>query len=231
MTVLGIETATQICGAAIVRDDDLLAEYRLNIKNVHARLIMGAIEKLMNDCDISFDVLDGTAVSIGPGSFTGLRIGLSVAKSLAFSRRIPIVAVPTLEALAAQAPVANGIICPFIRARMGEVYTALYERENFRDNLIEDVSIVALNGFADRIPKGAYAIGETALIESVNLSRSQIQSAPAGFEHLSAFTVGRIGAVKLARGETEDVDVIEPRYFQDFIAGKPKKPIIVEDDR
>ncbi len=103
MIVLGIETATQGCGAALTRDGQLICEYRSQLKNAHERVLAPAIEHLVQDANIQMAEIAGIAVSIGPGSFTGLRIGLATAKGIAYATERPIVAVPTLEALAHQA--------------------------------------------------------------------------------------------------------------------------------
>ncbi|MBN2355030.1 tRNA (adenosine(37)-N6)-threonylcarbamoyltransferase complex dimerization subunit type 1 TsaB, partial [candidate division KSB1 bacterium] len=121
MIILGIETATQVCGVALARDGVLLCEYRSNMKNIHARVLTASIEKIWQDAQVEAGQLNGIAVSIGPGSFTGLRIGLSTAKGIAFAVGCPIMAVPTLQALAHQAPVTAGTICPILRSRPDQV--------------------------------------------------------------------------------------------------------------
>jgi len=226
MIILGIETATQICSTALVKDDTLLAEYRLNIKNAHAGKLVGAIKKLLQDADVKLQELSGIAVSIGPGSFTGLRIGLSVAKGLALVDSIPIAAVPTLAALASQAPVADGLICPLIRSRAKEFYTALYQRHQFLDKQLEDVHVLQMNELQSFIPEKALLIGDINALQKQDFDLSAFQTAPEPYSLLSGYTIARLGAVLVSQGRTEDLDTLEPLYHQDFIACKPKKSIL-----
>jgi len=232
LLVLGIETATQICGVAIVKGGNLLAEYRLNIKNAHARKLVGAIEKLWLDCGISASDLNGIAVSIGPGSFTGLRIGVSTAKGLALANSLPITGVSTLQALAAQAPIRNGLVCPVIRSRANEVYAALYERVDFQDKLVEEVAVLTLEAFSGFAPKGATIVGEPAELMQPLASQQDYYIVPKEFSLLSAFTVARIGYEQISAGQVADLATLEPMYFQEFIASKPKKTpaLLGEDD-
>ncbi len=226
MIILGIETATQICSTALVRDDTLLAEYRLNIKNAHAGKLVGAIEKILHDADVKLQELSGVAVSIGPGSFTGLRIGLSVAKGLALADSLPIAAVPTLAALASQAPIADGLICPIIRSRAKEFYTTLFQRHQFADEQIKDVQVLKLDEMSSFIPQHAMLVGDTDTLQKQGFDINGYKRVPKQHSYLSGFTIARMGARLVSEGKTENLDIIEPLYYQDFIACKPKKSIL-----
>ena len=226
MIILGIETATQICSTALIGNDSLMAEYRLNIKNAHAGKLVGAIEKILQDADIKVQELSGIAVSIGPGSFTGLRIGLSVAKGLAMPDAIPLVAVPTLTALASQAPVADGVVCPLIRSRVKEFYVALYQRRQFVDEQFEDVHVLQMDELHNFIPENALLIGDIHALQKQGFNLSGFQTAPQQYSLLSGYTIARLGAALVSQGRMEDLDTLEPLYHQDFIAGKPKKSVL-----
>src|SRR5512142_395937 len=134
MMLLGIETATTVCAAAVVRDGELLAEELVDERNVHAERLMGMIDAAFRRSGTTLEQMAGLAVSIGPGSFTGLRIGLSVAKGLVYASGKPLLPVPTLQALAQKAAGAPGTadgeesILPVLDARRGDVYCALYRR-------------------------------------------------------------------------------------------------------
>ncbi|MDZ7261012.1 MAG: tRNA (adenosine(37)-N6)-threonylcarbamoyltransferase complex dimerization subunit type 1 TsaB, partial [candidate division KSB1 bacterium] len=130
--MLGIETATEVCGVALTEDEDLIAEYRLNLDRSHAERLVPAIERITNDAQLSLKELQLIAVSIGPGSFTSLRIGLATAKGLAFSLALPLVSVVSLDALAVQAPTFWGgfQICALITARKHEAYAAFYRKQS-----------------------------------------------------------------------------------------------------
>ena len=128
MYILAIESSGNVASAAIAGKDKILAEYTVNIGKTHSQTLLPMIDRILSDAEMSVNDLDAIAVSRGPGSFTGLRIGSATAKGLAASAEIPIVDVPTLEALAVGVGNAGKkLICTVIDARRNEVYTALYE--------------------------------------------------------------------------------------------------------
>src|SRR3990172_456108 len=126
MRVLAVETSTLAGGAAIVDGDRVVGQYLLDVSVTHSERLMVAIDRLLGDAGWAPRDLDGLAVAIGPGSFTGLRIGLSTVKGLAFALSIPVAAVPTLDAMAATLPFAALPVCPVLDARKHEVYASLY---------------------------------------------------------------------------------------------------------
>ena len=129
MLVLGIETSTTQGGVAIVGEDRVLYEAVLNVEVTHSERLLPAVDRALAEARISLETLGGIAVSIGPGSLTGLRIGLSTAKGLAYATGLPLVGVPTLEAMAWALPAARWQVCPVLDARKHEVYAALFRHE------------------------------------------------------------------------------------------------------
>ncbi|MCX8071283.1 MAG: tRNA (adenosine(37)-N6)-threonylcarbamoyltransferase complex dimerization subunit type 1 TsaB [Candidatus Binatia bacterium] len=121
-----METATWLASVALSKDESVIAEWESLTRGQHAAVLLPAIRALLKDASVTLADIDAVAVSVGPGSFTGLRVGLSVAKGLAFARKIPVVAVPTLEALAYAALPAEEPILTVLDARKGEVYAAGY---------------------------------------------------------------------------------------------------------
>ncbi len=135
MYILAIESSGNVASAAVAEDSKILAEYTVNIGKTHSQTLLPMIDRVLTDAEMSVNDVSAIAVSRGPGSFTGLRIGSATAKGLAASAGIPIADVPTLEALAVGVGNAGGrLICPVIDARRNEVYTALYE-EVLPDNV------------------------------------------------------------------------------------------------
>ncbi len=126
MLVLGIDTATLVCSVALATEDSIVGEYSLNINKTHSQRLMPLIAGMLDDADLSKKDIQGVAVASGPGSFTGIRIGMATARSLAQGLKIPLAGVPTLDILAAQFPFTHGLICPVLDARRQEVYTSLY---------------------------------------------------------------------------------------------------------
>jgi tRNA threonylcarbamoyladenosine biosynthesis protein TsaB len=126
MRILALETATLAGGAALLDGDVVIAESRSNIALTHSERVMAAVDRVLRDARWTVEELDGLAVSIGPGSFTGLRVGLATIKGLAFARALPVAGVPTLDALAAMVPFAEVPVVPILDARKNEVYLSRY---------------------------------------------------------------------------------------------------------
>jgi tRNA threonylcarbamoyladenosine biosynthesis protein TsaB len=129
MLILGIDTTTLACSVALLKNGTVLAEATLNIKKTHSERLMPLLNNLLIESGIERETLDAIAVAAGPGSFTGLRIGVSTARALAQGLSIPAVPACTLEALAEAVPTPDTLICPILDARRNQVYTALYRRE------------------------------------------------------------------------------------------------------
>jgi len=143
MKILAIETSTLIGGIAVLDDSSgLIAEAKLNVKSTHSERLMTEIAHALEKASILPDDIDAFAVSIGPGSFTGLRIGLSTVKGFSYATGKPIVAVPTLEALSWNFPYCRYPVCTMLDARKKEVYAAVFkwEGEEFR-RMIDEVPI------------------------------------------------------------------------------------------
>ena len=138
MKVLGIDTSTPCGSVGLVNDEEVISEYLLNVPVTHSERLLSAIHLVLKEAGCAMEALDGWAISLGPGSFTGLRIGVSTVKGLAFATGKPVVGVPTLDGLAAQISPTPYLICPILDARKKEVYTAFY-RYN-RENLLVRLS-------------------------------------------------------------------------------------------
>lgn len=137
MIWLGIETANTPLSIAVVKDGKVVAEMVQNIKLTHSAGAMPAIEEILARIDVRPNDLDAIAVSEGPGSYTGVRIGVTLAKTLAWTLQKPLVGVSSLKTLAANAALYNGLICPIFDARRGNVYTAVYQGGTL-EALVED---------------------------------------------------------------------------------------------
>ena len=130
MKILGIDTSTQSGSVAILKDDELLAETTLHRNKTHSERLLPSIKYILTECDIGLDDLDALAVTTGPGSFTGLRIGLSTLKGLGWALEKPLLGISTLHALACNIPYTAQTICPVLDARKSEVYTALFSSKD-----------------------------------------------------------------------------------------------------
>lgn len=231
MTVLGIETATAVCGAALVRDGVIAAEQSLEEKNVHAERLLGLIDRVLVDGDPRqgkadpLRSLEGIAVSVGPGSFTGLRIGLSVAKGLAFARELPLVGVPTLVALARHAaatdpPATGEWILAALDARRDEVYYQIFDCSGSPLRDAGDCDVGALRSEIGDHPLVVTGDGAMKVINggSGGGHRMRLASPPALL--CSAAGVARLGEEMLREGHRDDPVTLEPLYIKEFFLKK-----------
>ncbi len=220
MNVLGIETATAVCSAAFVADGRISAEETIEEKNVHAEMLIQLIDRVLRRAQVAPKLLDAIAVSIGPGSFTGLRIGLSVAKGLCFVLEKPLVAVPTLDALARRAVEASVVHTPFLvaalDARRDEVYCALFRvngRTIQREGDVQDMTLDALMTFvADRTVTFTGNAGAKVRTRFGNA----VRFVPEEYAACRSSSVALIGEEVARRGQFADVRTLEPAYIKEF---------------
>ncbi|MCY7780979.1 tRNA (adenosine(37)-N6)-threonylcarbamoyltransferase complex dimerization subunit type 1 TsaB [Bacillus haynesii] len=143
MTILAIDTSNLTLGVALIKDGKMIAEHISHLKKNHSVRAMPAIDELLKECGLEPSDLTQIAVAKGPGSYTGVRIGVTIAKTLAWSLNIPIKTVSSLEVLAANGRFFQGLICPLFDARRGQVYTGLYQyRDGKLHGLEEDQNIL-----------------------------------------------------------------------------------------
>lgn len=217
MTVLGIETATPVCGVALGREGSILVERSLNTGTHHAERLLPMVRDALDEAGLELRDLDGIAVSIGPGSFTGLRIGLSTAKSLCWSAGLPLVAVPTLDAMAAQFPYAACPVCPALDARKKEVYAALYDTSSGGLRTLIAPAAVSPVSFVASLTGPVLFVGDGARLyrrEIVAELGGAARFAPPPLDRPSAAAVAALGLFKLERGESEDLVRAEPVYLR-----------------
>lgn len=143
MLILGIDTATKVCSVALCRDDEVLGEYTVDAGVTHSQKLLPAMAGLLQRCGIKKQEIDLVAVSIGPGSFTGLRIGLATAEAFAYARQTYLHGVDTLQALAWNYKAENVLLCPVADAQKGNYYRALYEWQGGELVCLRPTEIVA----------------------------------------------------------------------------------------
>ena len=222
MTILLIETATPRCSVALERDGAIICERHSDEPNAHSSILAVYIDELFTESGIKTDELDGVCVSSGPGSYTGLRIGVSTAKGFCYALEIPLLSVPTLHNMATRYfdlhPDYEGLVCPMIDARRMECYTAIYSREGLvRDTAAEVVEVGIYDKWLEQ--------GKVAFIGDGAAKTTPLLSVNPNAVFDSTFTVDAEGMKKLAEnklrnGEKEDVAYFEPFYLKDFVAKK-----------
>ncbi|NWQ43708.1 tRNA (adenosine(37)-N6)-threonylcarbamoyltransferase complex dimerization subunit type 1 TsaB [Bacillus sp. EB106-08-02-XG196] len=152
MTILAIDTSNYPLGVALIEDNQVLGEYITNLKKNHSVRIMPAIQTLMKDCERVPAQLTKIVAAKGPGSYTGVRIGVTIAKTMAWSLKIPLVGVSSLEIIAAGAGrYFDGYISPLFDARRGQIYTGLYEYQSGKLTTVKDDRLVLSADWADSL--------------------------------------------------------------------------------
>lgn len=216
--VLHIETATKNCSVAVARDGQLLAIQELATDGyAHAEKLHVFIQETITQAGIDFPELSAVAVSKGPGSYTGLRIGVSAAKGLCFALGIPLIAVDTLKVLAEQISVSDGVIIPMLDARRMEVYSAIFDSSH---HMIRGVQAEILTGdsFADVTGK-VHIVGDCQPKIKTVLSSEKFVYHDA-VVYPSAIQMVALSFEKFTQQQFEDLAYFEPFYLKDFIAGK-----------
>ena len=217
MRLLAVETSTLAGGAALLDGEHLLGEYTLNIKATHSERLMAAVDHLLHDCGWDLADLEAVAVAIGPGSFTGLRIGVSAVKGLALALGIPVVPVPTLDALAATLPFAVHPVCPVLDAKKGEVYACLYHWAG--GAMVRDWEYLALapEALCDRLAGPVIFVGDAVDTLGGFFSARLGDNArfvPADRRLPSPGCVGALGHALLLAGRTVDAAALTPLYLR-----------------
>lgn len=225
--ILQIETATTSCSVALVQQGRVLGIKQLNQRNVHAEVITLFIESVLADAGVKYHDLDAVAVSSGPGSYTGLRIGVSTAKGLCYALSKPLISVETLKAMAdgmterlADKLTAATLLCPMIDARRMEVFSAMFDIQGNKVMPTAAV-IVDADSFAellDRHPIVFFGDGADKCRETLTHPNARFV---AGFTN-SATHLSRAAQIKFDAKDFEDVAYFEPYYLKDFIAGVKK---------
>lgn len=217
MFVMGLETSTTHGGVAIVGEAGVVGEYMLNVEITHSERLLPAVDRLLTDAGFKLSDLGGLAVSIGPGSFTGLRIGLSTVKGLAYATGLPVAAVPTLEAMAWVLPGARLPVCPVLDARKQEVYAALFQHgPEGLARLMED-SALSPEALCERIRKPTLFLGD-GLPAYADLFRrllgDRLVLPPLTHRGPRAAAVADLGRQRLLAGQREDAASLVPRYLR-----------------
>ncbi|HHV28033.1 MAG TPA: tRNA (adenosine(37)-N6)-threonylcarbamoyltransferase complex dimerization subunit type 1 TsaB [Clostridium sp.] len=142
MKILALDTSALVAAVAVMEDDRLLGEYMLNHRKTHSQQLIAMIKEVLGSLELAPKDIDVFAASTGPGSFTGLRIGVTTIKAMAYATGKPVVSVPTLDAIAYNIPMNSFAICPVMDARNNQVYTALYDwNENAQKRITEYMGI------------------------------------------------------------------------------------------
>lgn len=228
MRVLGLESSTAAGSIALVDGDELRGEIWFSNSRTHSERILRGVDQVLRECLLKGEDLEGIAVGLGPGSFTGLRIALSSAKGLAFALGIPLVGIPTLEALAHNLPYFPGAVCVMLDARRGMAYGGLFRRGGDGHGLrsegpygLWEVSswVQSFSGPTVFVGDGAVAYREEIRAIMGDLA----EFAPPELMHPRASVVARLGHARLALGEGDELDLLAPLYLQSSEAERARQ--------
>ena len=231
--ILAIETGTDICSVALVRDGELIALRESDEERNHAKKIAVFVDELLRENGVAADDLDAVAVSKGPGSYTGLRIGVSFAKGLCYGQRIPLVAVGSLDSLVEVAredyeagivDVENwseALLCPMIDARRMEVYTQLFDAQGVSEGEVRAEVVSEESFLAERRDGRPFVIfgNGAAKCAAVLPEAKLVAVAP------SARGLARRAEEAFVAQKFEDIAYFEPFYLKDFVVTTSKKKL------
>ncbi len=219
MPILALDTSTLVSSVAVADTDKLLAELTLETRLTHSETLMPHIEQVLAMADIDKTKLAGVAVSIGPGSFTGLRIGLASAKGMAYALDIPLIGVPTMEALACQCPVPGIYAVPLIDAQKGNAYMAVYRWEDgqlVEQQAVEVLSVDDCLARCAALDRPVILLGDAA-VKKVAGRKELPQGVQIALPHIvmpRAAGTALLGLRRLAAGQAGSVMDMEPVYIR-----------------
>lgn len=227
--LLLIETSTEVCSVALSNGDKIISERIIKEPKAHARIIGSFIEEVMEEASSSVDRCSAVVVSEGPGSYTGLRVGVSIAKGLCFGSGIPLIAVSSLELLARlcvqEGDLPQGVltIAPMIDARRMEVYTCRFDRDCHAVSKTEAM-VLDENSFSSELSEGSVIFTGDGAKKAMDV----IKHPNAMFRILDASAKGMLKPAldKFNKGEFVDTAYFEPFYLKDFIAGVSKRSLL-----
>ena len=219
--ILNIETATKNCSVALAKEGKTILFKEIAEEGYsHAERLHVFIDEIIKEAGITFQDIAAIAVSQGPGSYTGLRIGVSAAKGLCFALDIPLIAVDTLQVLASQAKVSCGFIIPMLDARRMEVYSAIFT-PNFKNKRVVQAEIITENSFED-LQETLYFVGDCAEKCKPFLNKENFIFLEE-IKYPSAKEMSLLSFEKHQKNDFVDVAYFEPYYLKDFMMTVSKK--------
>ena len=219
MLVLSVDSSYSTATCALIKDDKILAEINLNDKKQHSVILMRLIDSILKEYEIDINDIDAFIISRGPGSFTGLRIGMATLKGLAFASKKPLISVSTLDALAYNSISFQGIICPIMDALRDNIYTCLYKNENNNLTPLIKEQCLNINELVNILKEQTLPIifvGDGVAKHKEFLQENIPNSffAPNHSNFPKASSVGELGIKKINDGVIENINSINPIYLR-----------------
>lgn len=226
MKILGFDSSSNAATVAIADENKVIGEFFVNTKKNHSQKLLPLIDKLLKETDLKISDLSGIAVSVGPGSFTGLRIGVSTAKGLAYSTGLPIIGVNTLDGLAHNVLASQCTICPVLNARRSQVYTAIYKEESEEIIRISEYMAIGIDGLINKLSEiksdeqivNNYIFLGDGFLEYEKEIRKKLEGRIINIEKNNemprASSIALLGLKKLKEGNKESAIEIMPFYLR-----------------
>ncbi|MEW5768370.1 MAG: tRNA (adenosine(37)-N6)-threonylcarbamoyltransferase complex dimerization subunit type 1 TsaB [bacterium] len=217
MIILAVETATLTGSVALLGSEDIVIEHTSGSPGTHSVWLMPAIERIFKQAGFSLSDLEAIAVSLGPGSFTGLRVGISTVRGLAQTLRLPVVGIPTLDGLASHSIDTSYRICPILDARKKQVYAAFYRSQKGEIVRISDYLAIEPSHLVDMIQEPVFFLGEGLEVYQAFLKENLgdlAHFAPPTHWRTRALSIASLGLKALERGEGRDFREITPLYIR-----------------
>lgn len=220
MKILALESSGLVASVAIVDDDNLIGEYTINYKKTHSQTLLPMLEELSRNVELDMSTLDAIAISAGPGSFTGLRIGSATAKGLGLALNKPLVHVPTVDALAANLWGTDAVVCPLMDARRKQTYTGLYQ---FVDGTLDvllpqcAVAIEEILAKVNELGRKVIFLGDGVAVfqeDIATLCKVPFSYAPAPMNKQRASVVAMLAMQMAADGQLENAADHKPDYLR-----------------
>lgn len=226
MRILALDSSGLVASVAVVEkvgtEALTVAEYTINHKKTHSQTLLPMLDEIVKMTEVDLDEIDGIAVSAGPGSFTGLRIGSATAKGLGLALKKPLIHIPTLEGLAYNLWGTDRLICPILDARRGQVYTGIYEFQGGELAVIEDQTAISIEELGERLKSlersvvflgDGVPVHQKALQERI-MAGCDIAFAPANMNRQRAASVGSLAILYYQSGRTETAAEHKPDYLR-----------------
>ena len=217
MKILAVDTSAKAASAALLEDETLLGEFYTHSGLTHSQTLMPMVEQLLHCCRITLPEIDVMALSGGPGSFTGLRIGMAAVKGMAFAQNTPCVKVSTLEGLCYNLPEFSGLLCPVMDARCGQVYNALFRWENgslHRFTPDRAITISDLKAELQSHSQPILLLGDGSPLCQKTMQLHQLSLAGAANRYQRASGIGLCAYRAALRGETLPPKQLQPDYLR-----------------
>ncbi|MFH1336023.1 MAG: tRNA (adenosine(37)-N6)-threonylcarbamoyltransferase complex dimerization subunit type 1 TsaB [Candidatus Zixiibacteriota bacterium] len=217
MKILGIDTSTMTAGVGVIEDDQVLIDLKYDVKITYSEVLLSTIDLALKTIGLEMEKLDGFAISIGPGSFTGLRIGLSTVKGLCFASGKPLASVPSLDALASLSLFCRYPVVPLLDAKKNQVYAAIYDTSEGELKRKSGYLVVDIEELIKNISSKTLFVGPGIKVYQKDLNQflgDKACIAPNEQSLPSGACVARIGLGKIISGQVEDITDLEPMYLR-----------------